>query len=585
MLKKCPRCGNEYETTNTLCPNDGTVLERTGDDLIGTTLAGKYRVEEHISDGGMGAVYRATHVLMDKTVALKVLHPSLAADDKIVARFTREAKAASRISHPHALNVTDFGESETGVVFLVMEYLRGETLKEIIRRDGPMPLQRVTEIVRQVAGALNAAHAEGVIHRDLKSDNIMLDEVGAQQDWAKVLDFGIAKITEPEGATDPALTAPNLVIGTPQYMSPEQCSHSSDIDARSDIYSLGIIIYEMFTGHVPFVGDSPTAVMMKHLQDEPPSVLTERPDLPSEVGAAIVRALAKKPEDRFESASDLADALADAAIEEQTNAEQAAIIAVTTTTETSGAVTSSEIVQDEVVAGDTSRIVVPTGTNDEPRATTSEEQDEATIVHPSIIEAERSARAAAPPVNFNLARIAIPAAIFMVVLFVVVYALTRNSETPPTNGQVTPLTSDPNSQPAQPLNAPTGEGERGIAPTTPANVNANAQTDTLYPPPPGVSGDPLSSPLPPLTNTNAPANDNTTPEQTPSPSPSGENDNRPNEQPSPRPSPPVVNPENPAATPTPRRRQTPPPPPSDANPPSQPPAPSIESAPGSTAPA
>src|SRR5205807_2189805 len=194
----------------------------------GKTLAGKYLVENLIKHGGMGAVYRGKHVLMEKTVAIKVLRPSLAVDNEVVARFSREAKAASRISHPHAISVTDFGESENGVVYLVMEYLRGRALKDIVRDGGPMPLSRVVEIVRQVAGALDAAHAEGVVHRDLKSDNIMLEEAAGGGDWAKVLDFGIAKIQQDMDTTDPGLTAPNLIIGTPQYMSPEQCSQASD---------------------------------------------------------------------------------------------------------------------------------------------------------------------------------------------------------------------------------------------------------------------------------------------------------------------------------------------------------------------
>ncbi|HEY1404229.1 MAG TPA: serine/threonine-protein kinase, partial [Pyrinomonadaceae bacterium] len=160
-MKKCPKCGKTYENAPTLCPVDGTVLVKTGDALVGQTLAGKYRIEERISEGGMGTVYRATHVLMEKAVAIKVLHPSLAADDKIVARFTREAKAASRISNPHALTVTDFGESENGIVFLVMEYLRGKTLKQVIRGEGPLPLARVVEVTKQICGALDAAHAEG----------------------------------------------------------------------------------------------------------------------------------------------------------------------------------------------------------------------------------------------------------------------------------------------------------------------------------------------------------------------------------------------------------------------------------------
>src|SRR4026208_1450259 len=261
-MKKCPKCGNEYPDTTPLCPSDGVGLEKTGDSLLGQILADKYRIDERLNEGGMGTVYRGTHVLMDKTVAIKVLRPSLAADEKIVARFSREARAASRISHPNAISVTDFGEDESGLVFLVMEYLSGRTLKHVIREEGPLPLARVVDITRQIGDALNAAHSQGVVHRDLKSDNIMLVDT-MTGDHAKVLDFGIAKINEPDGKMDSGLTAPNLVIGTPQYMSPEQCSHEGEIDARSDIYSLGVILFEMLVGHVPFSGDSPTIVMLK----------------------------------------------------------------------------------------------------------------------------------------------------------------------------------------------------------------------------------------------------------------------------------------------------------------------------------
>src|SRR5215217_9598379 len=147
-MKTCPTCGRQYAETTTLCPADGAVLKRAGneDRLVGQVLAGKYRIDDKIDEGGMGCVYRATHVLMEKVVAVKVLHPALAADDKIVARFTREAKAASRISHPHAISVTDFGEDKDGIVFLVMEYLNGETLKEVIHREGRLPLERTVGI-------------------------------------------------------------------------------------------------------------------------------------------------------------------------------------------------------------------------------------------------------------------------------------------------------------------------------------------------------------------------------------------------------------------------------------------------------
>src|ERR1044071_5755174 len=362
-MKTCPTCGREYAETTTLCPADGAVLKRKGneDRLLGQVLAGKYRIDEKIDEGGMGCVYRATHVLMEKTVAVKVLHPALAADDKIVQRFTREAKAASRISHPHAINVTDFGESENGIVYLVMEYLRGRTLKEIVRAGGPMALPRVVEIVRQVSGALEAAHAEGVVHRDLKSDNIMLEEVVGGGDWAKVLDFGIAKIQQNTNQsvheTDPGLTSPNLIIGTPQYMSPEQCSQASDIDTRSDIYSFGVILYEMLAGHVPFAGDSPTAIMMKHLQEPPPSILEERKDLPAGVGRVLARALAKRPEDRYQKAGELYSAL-NAAAAEAPNVSTGAVAPATST----------------------ARVVVPTGQNAPARTTLGERDEEATVV-------------------------------------------------------------------------------------------------------------------------------------------------------------------------------------------------------------
>src|SRR6185503_19128264 len=309
-MKNCPVCGKEYSDTSTLCPIDAAVLERRDDPLLGQTLASKYLIEKLIKRGGMGSVYLGKHILMDKTVAIKVLRPSLAMDDDVVRRFSREAKAASRISHPHAVSVTDFGESENGVVFLVMEYLDGQTLKEIIKSEGQMGLNRAVEIIRQVSGALDAAHEQGVVHRDLKSDNIMLSQTNGG-DWAKVLDFGIAKIQQTE-TPDADITAANLVIGTPQYMSPEQCSQSTTIDARSDIYSLGIIIYEMLAGQLPFTGESPTVIMMKQVQDPPPSILDVRPDLPATISALISKSLAKQPADRFQKAGELLAALSQA---------------------------------------------------------------------------------------------------------------------------------------------------------------------------------------------------------------------------------------------------------------------------------
>ena len=506
-MKICPKCGKEYKDTSSICTVDGTALEKSGDALVGQTLADKYRIEEHLSEGGMGTVYRATHVLMDKTVAIKVLHPSLAADDKIVQRFSREARAASRISHPHALNVTDFGESENGVVFLVMEYLRGRTLKEVIHQDGQLPLARVVEIMRQVTGALAAAHAEGVVHRDLKSDNIMLVDADNGQDWAKVLDFGIAKIQEPVGQ-DPALTAPNLIIGTPQYMSPEQCSQASELDARSDIYSLGIILYEMLAGHVPFTGDSPTATMMKHLQEPPPSLLEERGDLPPAVSRVVARALAKRPEDRYQTVGELAGALTLAA-----DGKDESAVSV-------GAATVGDV-PDRATA----RIVVPTEATSIARETVNTEHDESTIVVPpqpgrsAIVETEsvNPQFAAAPPSpeNFNLGRIIGLSAVALLVVFAIVYAInSRNSSAPATTNQNAPqLTSDPNGQPVKQAQAPTGQSEKGITAAPQSNVNVPGGVNANVTSTGNVNRE-TGAPLPALvegnTNANGRQNNNST---------------------------------------------------------------------------
>jgi len=523
-MKTCPKCGVEYPDSNTLCPADGVALETTQDSLIGQTLHGKYRIDERLKEGGMGTVYRGTHVLMDKTVAIKVLRPSLAADEKIVARFSREARAASRISHPNALSVTDFGEDENGTVFLVMEYLSGKTLKQVIRDEGALPLARVVDIMRQVGGALSVAHSQGVVHRDLKSDNIMLSSTSVG-DHAKVLDFGIAKINEHEDVIDPGLTAPNLVIGTPQYMSPEQCSQDSEIDARSDIYSFGVILYEMLVGHVPFSGESPTMVMMKHLQDPVPSVLDERSDLPPAVAKVVAKAMAKVPANRYQNVDDL--------IEDLT-----------------------------IAAGGTINKLSPPATS---ASAEPVDDDEVTVVRPREEPAYVPPRRR-PPVtvpigvpqqppsstSFSPLKILIPSAVALLVVFAVIYAFTKNSQSTSnanTNQQPT-LMADPNSKPVQPAQPPSGKGEEGIPsggaikPT--ANVNASPNLNA------NVSVSPLPTDiLPPdinaNTNTNTNANSNRkapdlpepkrkiSPEDAPLPSPSGSKS--PTTQPSPPPAP------------------------------------------------
>jgi serine/threonine-protein kinase len=518
-MKVCPVCGKEYSDTTTLCTVDAGVLQSLEDPLIGQTLAEKYLVEQLIQRGGMGAVYRGKHVMMDKTVAIKVLRPSLAGDDVVVARFSREAKAASRISHPHAVSVTDFGEAESGVVFLVMEYLDGRTLKDIVRSEGPLSLDRTVEIVRQVSGALDAAHQQGVIHRDLKSDNIMLSQTNGG-DWAKVLDFGIAKIQQPEGARDNDITAANLVIGTPQYMSPEQCSQSGPIDARSDVYSLGVIVFEMLAGRVPFTGDSPTVIMMKQVQDDPPSVLDARPDLPPAVDNLIQKTLSKQPLDRFQTAGALSDALTQAAAQASDTGSVPVVLPVAETTPNAPVDVTAEDLDEETVV--------------RPR-------DEVTVVRPHEEPPLYTRRPAeeVSPVSFNPWRILAPAAIVLVAVFGVVFLLTRGTSQTPTNqapGQTAGpnnLTADPNGQPVHATGTPTGDSERGIqpltSPTPVGHLNANANAGQ------GLTGTSTgNSDLDDNSNNSSNKNANQRESPTPKPSPSVQ---KAEEPPPPRPMP------------------------------------------------
>ena len=458
-MKVCPVCHRRYPDKMTICSAEAAVLKHLEDPLLGQTLAGKYRIDKLIKTGGMGSVYRGKHVLMDKTVAVKVLRPSLAVDDVVVARFSREAKAASRISHPHAVSVTDFGEAENGVVFLVMEYLDGRTLKEIINSEGALSLERTVGIVRQVAGALDAAHSQGVVHRDLKSDNIMLVHHDGDE-WAKVLDFGIAKIMQTTGNREGDITEANLVVGTPQYMSPEQCSQTGQLDARSDIYSLGVIVYEMLTGRLPFTGESPTVIMMKQVQDPPPSILAARSDLPAEVEGIIKRALAKQPLDRYQSAGELSGALLAAA-------SQADL-----------APTTGEVKPLDTVAN------TPVGV-----APLRDDADEVTLVRPRHEPPVSQPMAEVPAVaRFNPWRVMIPAAIALVAVFALVFLFTRGAGQ--ADQSTLPLNADPNSQPVTEFPTPTGQGETDIhSVTVPSPTPTVQATPGATPVPATVTGD------------------------------------------------------------------------------------------------
>src|SRR5438105_10350731 len=255
-----------------------------------------YTLLEPIGHGGMAVVYRARQDSLDRTVAVKVLSENLAASTEFMERFRREARTAANLRHPNVITVFDFGQDERGVPYLVLEYIEGPTLADLM--DNGLEDHRIPGLLDQVAAGLDYAHARGVIHRDIKTGHVLLTEDGR----AVLADFGLAWLLE--GAH---LTLTGGVIGTPEYMAPEQAS-GEPIDHRSDVYALGVVLFEMLVGERPFVADTPIAVLLKHLQDPPPSVLEARPDLPTPVADVLARALVKSPADRYSSAGELARA-------------------------------------------------------------------------------------------------------------------------------------------------------------------------------------------------------------------------------------------------------------------------------------
>ena len=309
-MSTCLRCGGEVSASDIQCAKCGEALRKQTHELIGKSLADKYMIEEHLGSGGMCDVYRATHSAMGKQVAIKVLKPALAADSTIAQRFEQEARAASLIHHPHAINVMDYGISEGNIPFIVMEFVRGRTLGELLRSEGAFSVERTANILRQAGGALDVAHEVGVVHRDIKPDNIIIAEYDGS-DWVEVVDFGVAKIQEDVNRRI-NLTGANIIVGTPRYMSPEQCEEKP-VDARSDIYSLAIVIYEMLSGESPFKGDSSTRLLVAHAHEPPEPLRNKRPDLSPELEAVVMRALEKDPARRPQSAGELAREFQEAA--------------------------------------------------------------------------------------------------------------------------------------------------------------------------------------------------------------------------------------------------------------------------------
>ncbi len=305
--RSCPSCGALYPADYAVCPRDATPLARgdsPADPLIGTILGDTYEVQRRLGEGGMGRVYEARHVRLGRHYAIKIMHQMFAADRDALARFRREAIAASTIASPHVAQVFDVNATRDGQPYLVYELIDGEDLGTLLDRDGALPIARATRIARQVASGLSAAHTAGVVHRDLKPENVMLVKSDSG-DFAKLLDFGIAKVQQED-----KLTRTGAVLGTPAYMAPEQARGGSTIDQRCDVYALGAMLYRAVTGRPAFSGEDAGRTLTSVIWDEPARPKTLRRDLPDALELVIQRAMAKDPDKRFASMAELDAALA-----------------------------------------------------------------------------------------------------------------------------------------------------------------------------------------------------------------------------------------------------------------------------------
>ncbi len=307
VSRVCPECRTTYGAEQVVCPRDGARLgvpAPVADPLIGQVLAGRYKVMRTLGEGGMGRVYLAEHARMGRLSAVKVMSPALAPTPEAISRFNREAANASRISQPNVAAIYDFGETDDGTLYLAMEYVEGETLSALIRRDGPLPAHRAAELTGQIADGLHAAHHLGIVHRDLKPDNVLITRLHDGREWAKIVDFGIAKTTQ---GTDQTVTSLGVSIGTPEYMSPEQIAGES-LDARTDVYSLGLVLFNMLTGALPHPALTSKQSLVHRLTARPRTLAEVRPSTtwPARLQVALDRALAPEPADRFAGVDELA---------------------------------------------------------------------------------------------------------------------------------------------------------------------------------------------------------------------------------------------------------------------------------------
>jgi len=308
-VRLCPQCGSPNDGDARFCTHCGAGIEEARPDpLVGRTVGGAYLLQELVGVGGMGRVYRAEQSLLGRTVAVKVIHPHLLGDDQTVARFYNEARAASRLNHPASVSIIDFGRTDDGILYLVMEYIEGKDLAHVIAEEGPLPFPRILRILRAVLSALGEAHVLGVVHRDLKPENVICKKARRGAEQIKVVDFGLAHIVGPGGTS---ITTPGLVCGTPDYMSPEQ-GKGETVDGRGDLYSCAVVLYELLTDRLPFEDETPTKVVFKHIHDPVPDPREVAPhrNIPEDLAEICLKGLSKKADQRYQTADGFDEALA-----------------------------------------------------------------------------------------------------------------------------------------------------------------------------------------------------------------------------------------------------------------------------------
>ena len=306
-MKYCPICSKNYDNEVQVCEIDGATLIVGGkkDAYLGKRIKGRYQVLSKLGEGGMGTVYLAEQMSVGRKIALKFLQGNYATDDEFIARFRREARLAASLNHRNIVTVHDFDQSDDGSLFIAMEYLDGEKLSEVIRRDGPLEISRAFRLGLQIAEGLEAAHRAAVIHRDIKPDNIMVIQEGGAED-IKLMDFGIARLRSTGTASH--LTRAGIIMGTPEYMAPEQ-AEGAEVSEKTDIYALGIVLYEMISGAVPFRALTPGAVLVKQMQETPLSLRKSRREVPVSMERIIMHALEKEPQRRHKSMSEVTQQL------------------------------------------------------------------------------------------------------------------------------------------------------------------------------------------------------------------------------------------------------------------------------------